>query len=137
MGRKICSLAVCSLLFGAWLGYGTGPLLGDETREEGAERTGYQFTLQNTEDGQLGWGIKLRGGGRPDVTREEERAILEEEIFPDVLREAKEGVPKAVWQVGMFHLDGVGTPQDTEKAKAAFREVRANSAKEGSSAVHA
>lgn len=122
MGRKICSLAVCSLLFGAWLGYGTGPLLGDETREEGAERTGYQFTLQNTEDGQLVWGIKLRGGGRPDVTREEERAILEEEIFPDVLREAKEGVPKAVWQVGMFHLDGVGTPQDTEKAKAAFRE---------------
>lgn len=122
MGRKICSLAVCSLLFWAWLGYGVGPLLGDVTRGDGAERTAYQFTLQNTEDGQLVWGIKVRGGGRPDVTREEERAILEEEIFPDVLREAKEGVPKSVWQVGMFHLEGVGTPQDTEKAKAAFRE---------------
>ena len=126
MGKRNRSFTVCGLLFCAWLVYGVGPLRGDDAQERASEQTPYNFTLQNTEDGQLVWGIKVREGEKPDLSKEKEREILEREIFPDIQRRAEKGVAKASWQIGLFHFDGVGTPQDTEKAKAAFRQGLAN-----------
>lgn len=126
MGRKNRLFGVCALLIIAWSSLVTGPLQGDETQEKTAGGTPYDFTLQHSEDGKLVWGIKLREGEKPSMSAEKEREILEKEIFPEVQRKAEKGEPKAVWQIGLFHFDGIGTPQDLEKARAAFRKGLAN-----------
>lgn len=126
MGKVNCSFAVLGLLLCAWLGQGFGSVSGEETSKENKEELSYKFTLQNGDGGQLIWGVEAREVETPEMSKEEEREILETVVFPGVQREAEEGVPKAVWQIGLFHLDGVGTPKDTEKAKAAFRKGLAN-----------
>lgn len=126
MGRKNRLFGVCALLIFAWSSLVAGRLQGDETQEKTAGGTPYDFTLQHSEDGKLVWGIKLREGEKPSMSAEKEREILEKEIFPEVQRKAEKGEPKAVWQIGLFHFDGIGTPQDLEKARAAFRKGLAN-----------
>ena len=126
MGRKNRLFGVCALLIFAWSSLVAGPLQGDETQKKTAGGTPYDFTLQHSEDGKLVWGIKIREGEKPSMSAEKEREILEKEIFPEVQRKAEKGEPKAVWQIGLFHFDGIGTPQDLEKAREAFRKGLAN-----------
>ncbi|MDF1824770.1 MAG: CPBP family glutamic-type intramembrane protease [Verrucomicrobiales bacterium] len=79
------------------------------------------FSIQSNQDRERIWGIRYPKGKKQDLSPEEERKLLEETIFPQVLKDAESGIEPHVWQVGFFHLDGIGTPQDIAKAEAAFR----------------
>lgn len=79
------------------------------------------FSIQSGQSRERIWGIKYPEGREQELTKDEERDLLENTIFPRVLADAEAGKKPEVWQVGFFHLDGIGTPPDLEKAEAAFR----------------
>ncbi|MEM1442483.1 MAG: hypothetical protein AAGF67_09085, partial [Verrucomicrobiota bacterium] len=92
------------------------PVVGEE--EPDRELT---FSIQSGPNRERIWGIRFPKGESRELTSAEEKELLEKTIFPRVLADAAEAKEPEVWQIGFFHLDGVGTPKDLEEAEAAFR----------------
>ena len=79
------------------------------------------FTIQSGENRDLIWGVKFPKGEERPLDEEEKRRILEETVFPQVLADAEAKKEPEVWQIGFFHIGGLGVERDVEKAEAAFR----------------
>ncbi|MEM6916865.1 MAG: hypothetical protein AAF491_09895, partial [Verrucomicrobiota bacterium] len=88
---------------------------------EDRDRDELAFSIQSGPNRERIWGIRFPEGEYRELAPEEKSRLLEEEIFPRVLADAEATKAPEVWQIGFFHLDGVGTPQNLEKAEAAFR----------------
>lgn len=113
MGKIISGITTSFLLF---IAFGAAPSLAEEEKADQLS-----FSIQSNQDRERIWGIRYPKGKEQQLSRDEERKLLEETIFPQVLRDAESGKEPYVWQVGFFHLDGIGTPQDLDKAEAALR----------------
>lgn len=92
------------------------PVSGEEKAHE--ELT---FSIQSGPNRERIWGIRFPKGEYRELSPEEELILLEERIFPRILTDAEAEKAPELWQVGFFHLDGIGTPRDLEKAETAFR----------------
>lgn len=79
------------------------------------------YTIQSGENRDLIWGVKFPKGEEKELSEDEAKRILEETVFPRVLADAAAKKEPEVWQIGFFHIDGLGTERDLEKAEAAFR----------------
>ncbi len=79
------------------------------------------FTIQSGDNRNLIWGVKFPEGEEKELSEAETKRLLEETVFPRVLADAAAKKEPEVWQIGFFHLDGLGTKRDLDRAEAAFR----------------
>lgn len=114
MGKLSCRIIRYLPL--ALLGIATAGATGEDTI---SDEPG--FSIQSGQNRERTWNMTFPQGQEQKLTPAAKRELLANTIFPQVIADAAGGKEPQVRQVGFFYLDGVGIPQDLEKAEAAFR----------------